>query len=98
MNILFGNDIDSTRMTVKIRPHANAEYRWQECSLSDGIDETFLQVFDTIGTRLTNPLWNLLYKLTGKCYGFTRDEKINDENCRIARDTMRDYIRKRQSG
>ena len=48
--------------------------------------------------RAPNPIWQFLYNKTGKCYSFSSVEKVNDENCRILRNKIRDYVRKRVSG
>ena len=48
--------------------------------------------------RAPNPIWQFLYSKTGKCFSFSSFEKVNDENCRILRDKIRDYVRKRVSG
>jgi len=98
MHILFGTDIDSTRVTVRSRPNIGAPFEWVERHFSDAIETTFDQVFETISIRLPNPIWNALYKATGKCYSFSEKERVNDENCIIVRETMRQYIRKRVSG
>lgn len=47
---------------------------------------------------MPNPLWHMIFKTTGKCVSFTKGEKINDENCRILRAKIRDYIIKRKAG
>ena len=65
MHILFGTDIDSTRLTVRMRPHKNTSFKSEDCSLSQGVEATFQQVFDCLPARLTNPIWNALYKFTG---------------------------------
>lgn len=52
----------------------------------------------TLSTRLPNPIWNALYFLTGKCYAFTEFERRSNENCKILRDIIRQYVKKRVSG
>ena len=98
MHILFGTDIDSTRLTVRRREHKGVPYKLEECELSEGINTTFDQIFETLAVRLPNPLWNFLYKTTGKCYSFTERERVSDENCLTVRNTIREYVRKRVSG
>ena len=98
MHILFGTDIDSTRLIVNQRPHVGVPFTEKECSLSEAMEETFNQIFDTIALRLPNPLWNFLYKTTGKCFSFTEKERVADQNCSTVREAIRKYIRQRVSG
>ena len=39
-----------------------------------------------------------MWSLTGKCYAFTKDEKVADGNSARLRGVIADYIRKRKSG
>ena len=41
MHILFGTDIDSTRLIVNQRPHVGVPFTEKECSLSEAMEETF---------------------------------------------------------
>ena len=43
-------------------------------------------------------MWNLLYFLTGKCYGFNVAEKTADANSFKLRQMLTGYVRKRVSG
>ena len=45
-----------------------------------------------------NPIWCMLWKYTGKCYGFTSDERKSDRNAARYRAVLLDYVRKRKSG
>jgi len=56
-------------------------FELKELTLSDAIENVFQGAFDTIPVRMPNPLWNLLYFFTDKCYSFTNTERVNDENC-----------------
>lgn len=58
----------------------------------------FGQTYDTLVTRLANPIWSWLHATTGSCYGFLPDERVSDQNAAIVRDAARTYIRKRGSG
>ena len=51
-----------------------------------------------MGTRLTNPLWSLLYQKTGKNYAFTPIEKLSNRNCDVLRERIGVYVRQRISG
>ena len=81
-----------------VRKTVNDPFETKELSLSEAIEATFEQAFDTIPARLPNPIWHLIYRTTGKCHSFTKTEKINDENCQKVRDHIREYIRQRISG
>ena len=45
-----------------------------------------------------NPIWSILWKLTGKSYGFTVDERRSDRSAARYRAVLFDYVRKRRSG
>ena len=66
--------------------------------LCDAVEECFQQNLTCNGSRMSNPLWHLLYNLTGKCYGFNKHEKTADLNSTKVRAMILDYVRKRQSG
>ena len=48
--------------------------------------------------RLFNPVWNVLYKVTGKNYALTKEAKVADANSGFYREVVMDYVRKRKSG
>ena len=52
----------------------------------------------TVGTRLPNPIWQILYAATGNSYAFTGIEKLSNKNCAVLRQIMGEYVRKRKSG
>lgn len=45
-----------------------------------------------------NPLWIMLWKLTGKSFGFTQDERKCDRNAARYKAVLLEYVRKRRSG
>ena len=47
---------------------------------------------------MSNPMWHILYYLTGNCYGFNAHEKTADLNSSNVRAMLTDYVRKRVSG
>ena len=100
MHVLFGSDIDEV-MRVKIyeRNHDQQNlYIEKDCTLSEAIEETFDQTIDALRMRVPNPLWYFMYAMTGKCFSFSRQERISDSNSTIIREKIRDYVRKRVSG
>mmetsp|Transcript_417 Transcript_417/g.551 ORF Transcript_417/g.551 Transcript_417/m.551 type:complete len:154 (+) Transcript_417:442-903(+) len=99
MHIIFGEDIDSTIMvSIETLDEACGKYHFKDYSLSQAIEETFEQVLDALPKRLPNPIWNSLYFTTGKCFSFTKSERVSDSNCIIVRNAIRSYVRKRVSG
>ena len=99
VHIMFGTDVDEElSVTLMTKRSQNDPLTPKKYSLSDAVEEVFLQTFETIAMRVTNPIWKFLYNKTGKCYSFFSLEKVNEENCRILRDKIRDYVRKRVSG
>ena len=60
--------------------------------VSDAFETTFNQTMETLATKFSNPLWKLLYNLTGKSYAFTAKEKMANANCVTLRAHLREYI------
>ena len=48
--------------------------------------------------RLSNPLWRLVFWLTGKCVAFSPAQARCDRNCARLRNFIADYVAKRKSG
>ena len=67
-------------------------------TVSEAIEEVFIQTIKAGTPRLFNPIWGLCHTLTGKCYAFSELERVSDQNSKLIRDTLRTYIRKRVSG
>ena len=66
--------------------------------LSNAVEEVLEQVLPTIFTLASNPIWRLLYALTGKSYGFTKAERQANSNCAQLRAKLTNYVRKRKEG
>ena len=89
--------MDDYKVQVEFRKKGGGT-EMKEVTISEAIQEVFEQTMLTIGTRLPNPMWHLLYASTGKCYAFNDIEKLSDKNCAVLRQIMGDYVRKRKSG
>ena len=66
--------------------------------LCDAIEECFQQNLTCNGSRMSNPIWHVLYYLTGNCYGFNVHEKTADANSFKIREMLMNYVLKRKSG
>ena len=98
MHILFGADIDDSKIVINARSDTFGVYVPKELTLSEAIEESFEISLESIRNRSINPLWSLLYSMTGKCHSFTYVEKVSDANNETVRETIRKYVRKRASG
>ena len=79
MLIVVGENINDDLVQIQARTD-DGQYEMKNMELSNAIDETVHQILPTTATRALNPLWNFLYKFTGKSYGFTKQERILDFN------------------
>lgn len=66
--------------------------------MTEAISLCLLQSFQMIGPKFLNPLYFPLFKLTGVSVSFTPDERVVDDNFRILRALIMDYVVKRRSG
>ena len=89
--------MDDYRVRVEFRKKGGGT-EMKEVTMSEAIQEVFEQTMLTVGTRLPNPIWQILYASTGKSYAFTANEKLSNKNCAALRQIMREYVRKRKSG
>ena len=74
MHVVVGSSIlDETKLTMMLKKKNDTKFNPYECStLSEAITLVWPQLVGASDrTRLMNPLWHLMYKITGKCYGFT---------------------------
>ena len=79
MHILFGADIDAfTKVMIMARIENSHDYFAKECTLSEAIEETWEQTLEAVRMRLPNPIWNFLFATTGKCFSFTKPERVSD--------------------
>ena len=100
MHIVVGSSsLDQTKLTILLRQGKDTNFTPYECStLSEAIALVWPQlVGGSDQTRMINPLWHLMFKLTGKCYGFTALERATDQNCLTIRSVIREFLRKRVS-
>ena len=70
----------------------------KELGLAEAIHKIFEQTAVTVGTRLVNPLWHIIYKQTGQNYAFTSLEKVSNRNGDSVRAEITKYVRKRING
>ena len=101
MRVTLGADLDtfsSIEIMKKVEGPTGISYVPSHMNLSEAVEETFQQTFPTFSTRFPNPLWNLIVSWTGVNLAFTADERQADANCRVLRDNLREYVRKRASG
>ena len=97
-HIVFGANIDHLEVKIRSRKNSKDPYTESIMSLSDAIETTFLQIFETGPAKLGNPIWKTLYSLTGKSYAMTPFVKMVDQNSANIRTCIRDYVQKRISG
>ena len=74
MHVVVGSKtLDETKITIMLKKVNDSKYTPYECStLSEALALLAPEfVGETDRSRLMNPLWHLMYKATGKCYGFT---------------------------
>ena len=93
-HVIFGDQELSFEM-IDIKKPGKESVRMPLC---EAVEECFQQNLTCNGSRLTNPIWHILYYLTGKCYGFNVHEKTADSNSSNVRAMLTDYVRKRMSG
>ena len=65
--ILFGTDIDTAvpHVTIQTRKSSYEPYVATKMPLSKAIGIVFDQGYDTLATRLTNPIWSTWLAYTG---------------------------------
>ena len=97
MRIIVGEDIDDQSVEILVRAEGGT-FEKKQLTLSDAIEEVFIQTLICIAIRGFNPLWHLMYTLTGKCYAFTKIEKHSNINCASLRAKLFEYVRKRKEG
>ena len=100
MHVVVGSSqLDNTELTLRVKKVNDTEFSSYKCNtLSEAIAIVWSQIIGTTDRkRLGNPLWHLMYKLTGKCYAFTELERTVDQNCAAIRSAIRDFVRKRAS-
>ena len=76
--------MDDYRVRVEFRKKGGGT-EMKEVTMSEAIQEVFEQTMLTVGTRLPNPIWQILYASTGKSYAFTANEKLSNKNCAALR-------------
>ena len=95
--VIFGEDINHLTMPVIVRTNDGSE-TIRQMGVCDAFETAFDQNMMTLSTKFSNPLWKLLYNLTGRSYAFTAQERLANANCATLRAHIRNYVQKRMSG
>ena len=63
--VMLGSNFEGKKVSILTRKNASQPFTSKECSLSEAIEESFSQTANVLPQRLLNPLWKLMFKLTG---------------------------------
>lgn len=97
--VIFGDEELSLEMIeIDKRDENSKGFKAVKVTLSEAIEECFQQIVISNESRRPNPLWSVLYTLTGKCYAFNGIQRTADANSRKVREMIARYVRKRVSG
>ena len=100
IHIAFGEDIADHKLKIMVEKDLNgiSPMVEKELTLVECFDEIFDQLMTGIIPKLINPLYRFIFEATGKSVSFTAYERVVDQNCRVLRGYIHDYIQKRKTG
>lgn len=95
IHVCFGEDISDDRIDLMVRE--GVTYVNKNMSIKEAIFVIIDQVCITFYTNVQSPI-NWLFPYTGKVFKVSSESKMVEENCRVARTWIKDYIAKRRAG
>ena len=90
--------MDSNKVLIEFQETTIEPCKQKEVGINDAVEIAGKQTANCAPSRLLNPLWRLVFKLTGKSVAFDKAQRRADQNCLRLRTAIADYVQKRKSG
>ena len=103
LTILFGSDLDDTKIEIDFRKSADggpgsSEFEKRSVIVREALDEINAQVMSCMVQKLLNPLQPIVTFFTRRTRSFTRYQRIVTDNCAEVRSFVRRFIQERKAG